>query len=79
MNYTPLTQEERSLICTLLPEGFSKRYIALRLNRSPLTTSKEIMRNTTRNGYSAQYAHKVVDKVASRCHCPNPKRIPSDI
>ncbi|TCB65118.1 helix-turn-helix domain-containing protein, partial [Acinetobacter sp. ANC 4216] len=33
MNYTHLTQEERYQIYTLLREGFSKRYIAWRLNR----------------------------------------------
>jgi len=74
MNYTHLTQEERYQISTLLREGFSKRYIAWRLNRSPSTISREIARNRARNGYFAQHAHKL----ARRRHCPNPKRIPCD-
>ncbi|WP_313484246.1 IS30 family transposase [Acinetobacter variabilis] len=74
MNYTYLTQEERYQISTLLREGFSKRYIAWRLNRSPSTISREIARNRARNGYFAQHAHKL----ARRRHCPNPKRIPYD-
>ncbi|MCO8044055.1 IS30 family transposase [Acinetobacter bohemicus] len=74
MNYTHLTQEERYQISTLLREGFSKRYIAWRLNRSPSTISREIARNRARNGYFAKHAHKL----ARRRHCPNPKRIPYD-
>ena len=74
MNYTHLTQEERYQISTLLREGFSKRYITWRLNRSPSTISREIARNRARNGYFAQHAHKL----ARRRHCPNPKRIPYD-
>lgn len=74
MNYTHLTQEERYQISTLLREGFSKRYIAWRLNRSPSTISREIARNRARNGYFAQHAHKL----ARRRHCPNSKRIPYD-
>nr|WP_323127797.1 IS30 family transposase [Acinetobacter terrestris] len=70
-----LTQEERYQISTLLREGFSKRYIAWRLNRSPSTISREIARNRARNGYFAKHAHKL----AQRRHCPNPKRIPYDI
>jgi len=75
MNYTHLTQEERYQICTLLREGFSKRYIAWRLNRSPSTISREIKRNRARNGYFAKHAHKL----ARRWHHSNPKRIPCDI
>ena len=56
MNYTHLTQEERYQIYTLLREGFSKRYIAWRLNRSPSTISREIKRNRARNGYFAKHA-----------------------
>ncbi|MCU7223545.1 IS30 family transposase [Acinetobacter bohemicus] len=75
MNYTHLTQEERYQISTLLREGFSKRYIAWRLNRSPSTISREIARNRARNGYFAQHAHKL----ARRRHCPNPKRISREV
>ena len=75
MNYTHLTQEERYQIYTLLREGFSKRYIALRLNRSASTISREIARNRARNGYFAQHAHRL----AQRRHCSNPKRVPDDI
>lgn len=75
MNYTHLTQEERYQIYTLLREGFSQRYIAWRLNRSPSTISREINRNRARNGYFAKHANKL----ARRCHCPNPKKIPDEI
>ena len=75
MNYTHLTQEERYQISTLLREGFSKRYIASRLNRSPSTIFREIKRNRARNGYFAKHAHKL----ARRRHCPNPKTIPGEM
>ena len=75
MNYTHLTQEERYQIYTLLREGFSKRYIAWRLRRSPSTISREVTRNRARNGYFAKHANKV----AQRRHCSNPKRIPNEI
>ncbi len=75
MNYTHLTLEEKSQIYTLLREGFSKRYIACRLNRSPSTISREINRNRARNGYFAQ--HK--NKIAQKRQCSDPKRIPSEI
>ncbi|WP_180000842.1 IS30 family transposase [Acinetobacter sp. YH12255] len=71
MDYTHLTQEERYQISTLLREGFSKRYIAWRLNRSPSTISREINRNRARNGYFA--------KLALRRHCSKPKRISDEI
>ena len=51
MNYTHLTQEERYQIYALLREGFSKRHIALRLERAPSTICREIKRNRNRNGY----------------------------
>ena len=70
-----LTQEERYQISTLLREGFSKRYIAWRLNRSPSTISREINRNRARNGYFAKHANKL----ARRRHCSNPRRIPNEI
>lgn len=75
MNYTHLTQVERYQIFTLLREDFSIRYIAWRLNRSPSTISREINRNKARNGYFAKHANKL----AKARHCPNSKRIPSDI
>ena len=73
MNYTHLTQDERYQIFALLREGFSKRYIAWRLNRSPSTISREIKRNRARNGYFAKHAHKL----SRTRHCSNPKIIPS--
>ena len=75
MNYTHLTQEERYQIYTLLREGFSKRYIAWRLRRSPSTISREVTRNRARNGYFAKHANKV----AQRRHCANPRRIPCEM
>lgn len=75
MNYTHLTQEERYQIYTLLREGFSKRYIAWRLNRAPSPISREIKRNRARNGYFAKHANKA----ARIRHRSNPKRIPCEI
>jgi len=63
MNYTHLILEEKSQIYTLLPEGFSKRYIACRLNRSPSTISREINRNRARNVYFAQHKIKLLKNV----------------
>lgn len=71
MNYTHLTLEERYQIYALLREGFSKRHIACRLNRSYSTISREFQRNRVRNGYFAKHAHQL----AKRPHCSNPKRI----
>ena len=59
MNYTHLTQEERYQIYALLREGFSKRHIALRLERAPSTICREIKRNRNRNAYFAKHAHKL--------------------
>lgn len=75
MNYTHLTQEERYQIYTLLREGFSKRHIARRLDRSASTISREIQRNRARNGYFAKHAHQLT----KRRHCSNPKRIPHEM
>ena len=75
MNYTHLTLEERYQIYALLREGFSKRHIACRLNRSPSTIAREINRNRARNGYFAKHANKI----AQKRQCSNPKRIPSEI
>nr|WP_174506438.1 IS30 family transposase [Acinetobacter sp. Marseille-Q1620] len=75
MNYTHLTQEERYQIYVLLREGFSKRHIAWRLNRSASTISREITRNQARNGYFAKYANEL----AQKRHRSNPKRIPPEI
>ncbi|WP_338560124.1 helix-turn-helix domain-containing protein [Acinetobacter sp. KS-LM10] len=57
MNYTHLTQEERYQIYTLLREGFSKRYIAWCLNRSPATISSEVTRNKARNMVTSLNMH----------------------
>ena len=74
MNYTHLTQEERYQIYALLREGFSKRYIAFRLQRAPSTITRELKRNKNRNGYFAKHAHKLARKRLS----PNPKTITQD-
>lgn len=71
INYTRLTQEGRCQIYTLLREGFFKRHIAWRLNRSAATISREIARNRARSGYFAQRTHRI----AQRRHWSNPKRV----
>ncbi|MEG1707397.1 MAG: helix-turn-helix domain-containing protein [Acinetobacter sp.] len=68
MNYTHLTQEERYQIYALLREGFSKRHIALRLERAPSTICREIKRNRNRNGYFAKHAHKLAKTRHSSNH-----------
>ncbi|RKG33425.1 helix-turn-helix domain-containing protein [Acinetobacter guerrae] len=59
MNYIHLNLEERYQIYTLLREGFYKRHIAWRLNRSPSTISREIHRNRAKNGYFVKHANKI--------------------
>lgn len=68
MNYTHLTQEERYQIYALLREGFSKRHIALRLERAPSTICREIKRNRSRNAYFAKHAHKLA-KTGQKLSC----------
>ena len=68
MNYTHLTQEERYQIYALLREGFSKRHIALRLERAPSTICREIKRNRSRNAYFAKHAHKLAKTRHSSNH-----------
>ena len=68
MNYTHLTQEERYQIYALLREGFSKRHIALRLERAPSTICREIKRNRNRNAYFAKHAHKLAKTRHSSNH-----------
>lgn len=75
MNYSHLTQEERYQIFALLREGFSKRHIALRLQRAPSTITREVKRNRNRNGYFAKHAHKLARKRIA----PNPKIIAAPI
>ncbi|OTG68423.1 IS30 family transposase [Acinetobacter sp. ANC 4470] len=42
-----------------IARGFSKRHIALRLERAPSTICREIKRNRNRNGYFVKHAHKL--------------------
>ena len=58
MSYTHFTTTKRAQIEILRREGYSLRAIALRLNRSPSSISREIKRNAHARGYSAQYAQQ---------------------
>ena len=55
--YQHLTIEERCELARLHSEGYSKRQIAAKLDRSPSTISRELNRNSSRpSGYQPSYA-----------------------
>ena len=57
MNYKHLSFEERFVIETLCKKNTSIRAIALILERSPNTISREIKKNSTKGIYTAKKAH----------------------
>ena len=66
--YTHFTLEERELSMVLIAQGFSLRAAARKLNRSPSTLSRELQRNSNKNGsYSAIAADKRYHKRRSKC------------
>lgn len=60
MGYRQLTQDERYVMARLLRQGYSYRAIALALDRSVSTISRERSRNATRHdgNYRAEKAHQ---------------------
>ena len=57
MSYKHYTPDERKCLQQLLDEGRSFRYIARALGRSPSSVSREVKRNSSRNGYGYWYAN----------------------
>lgn len=55
-HYKHLTTKERESILVLLTQGVTIRKIAEMLNRSPSTVSRELKRNTDKEGYSPSQA-----------------------
>ena len=49
MSYTHFTLEERKYLQQLLSEGYSFRRIAIILEKSPSTISREVNRNRSKN------------------------------
>lgn len=71
MAYKRVTEEERRHIYRWRQEGKSRREIARRLDRSPGTISREILRNTGGCGYRPKQAHRLAQERAKR---PGPRR-----
>ena len=60
--YTQLRAEERVTLASLRQQGMSMRSIAAVLGRSPSTLSRELLRNTSDDGYASASAQQ-------RCTC----------
>lgn len=58
MSYTQLTENERYQIYSLRTEDYSQLDIAIHLNRSPATISRELKRNKGQKGYRPKQAHE---------------------
>lgn len=67
MSYRHLTSEERFAIEHFLQQGMSFRNIALSLGRNHTTISRELRRNSSKNGYRHQTAQ---ERSVSRCSQP---------
>ena len=61
MHYNQLTEHERYQIYVMLKAGHSQKDIALMLNRSPSTISRELMRNRGLRGYRPAQAQRLSD------------------
>lgn len=57
LSYSHYTQDERKCLQQLLEEGHSLRYIARALGRNVSSVSREVKRNSSRNGYGYRYAN----------------------
>ena len=67
-HYTHLTIEERETARVLLEQCFSLRAIAIKLKRSPSSISRELKRNSYKNGlYAAHHAQKLYQKRKANC------------
>lgn len=67
-HYTHLTIDDREKVRIIIERGKSIRAIALELNRSPSTVSREFKRNLYANGtYAAHHAEKMYRKRRKNC------------
>jgi IS30 family transposase len=73
MNYTHLTQAERYQIAILKKAGHKQTMIALLMNRSPSTISRELQRNHGQRGYRPKQAHAFSQ--ARMRACENSRRV----
>ncbi len=62
MNYNQLTENERYQIYSLLKEGLTQKQIAVNLDRSPSTISRELKRNRGLRGYRPKQAQSLSDQ-----------------
>ena len=62
MAYKHLTQEERYQIYAFRKAGFSQQDIAISINRSPSTVSREIKRNCGQRGYRPKQAQRLYEE-----------------
>lgn len=76
MRYTHLTQDERYQIAALLKAGASQKDIALELDRSPGSISRELERNRGQRGYRPKQAHEFA--LARQRGASNARRVPSE-
>jgi len=67
MSYTHLTPIERGQVQAWRAEGKSMSYIADRLGRDKGTISRELHRNSTKNGYDAQRAQEKYHQRREAC------------
>ncbi len=73
MTYTHLTSEERYQIHALQSAGHCQAHIALHLNRSPSTISREMVRNRGHRGYRPKQANELAQ--ARRAACCNARMV----
>jgi len=76
MNYTHLTQAERYQISILNKAGHDQSEIAIVMNRSKSTISRELRRNRGQRGYRPKQAHEFSQ--ARMRACENGPRIPEE-
>ena len=78
MEYCHLTSSERSQIYALLSIGCGQKQIALQLNKSPSTISREIKRNSGNKGYRPKQAQ---EKASDRRHLASsePKKMKGEL
>ena len=77
MAYKQLTLERRYEIKAYIQAGFSKATIAYKLGVHKSTITREISRNSTRNGYFAKAAH--IQSLTRKKQASKHKRFTSDI
>lgn len=67
-HYTHLTTNERENLLFLTGKGYSIRKIAILMQRSPSTISRELHRNSKKETYSPSYATSLYYKRRKKCH-----------